>query len=190
VFQPSSIPLWTAITGLAGVGQVAVLIVTARFVWRYLDETQKLRKLAQEQLKASWRQVEIANDQLEAQIRPAVAADVSFTGGIHVLKVTNVGKGVATNLRFSSTRKGSAGDGRLPSLVPGRIGFLEPSAERGTSIRTHCPPGEVARPDQNLESVQCEYKSLSGRTYYTVVDFNAEGVSVEDTRFYWDPETD
>ena len=165
------------------------MIVTARFVWRYLDETQKMRKAAQEQLKASWRQVAVANDQLEAQIRPAVASDVSFSGGVYLLKVTNVGKGVAISLRFSSTRKGSAGDGRLPSLVDWRIGFLEPGEDRPTSIRTHYRPGEEVAPGtQNLQGVQCEYKSLSGRTYYTVVDFGAEGKSVEDTRFYWDPD--
>jgi hypothetical protein len=33
VFENSSIPVWTAIATFAAVGQVVILMVTARFVW-------------------------------------------------------------------------------------------------------------------------------------------------------------
>ena len=88
MFSECSIPFWTAVAALAGIGQVVVLIVTARFVWRYLDETQKLRITASEQLRASWRQVAVANDQLEAQIAPAVAAQAVPSGGSHQINLT------------------------------------------------------------------------------------------------------
>jgi hypothetical protein len=57
------IPFWTM---LAGWAQVVVLIVTARFVWRYLRETERLRTAAQEQVEASQRQVTASYEQLRA----------------------------------------------------------------------------------------------------------------------------
>jgi hypothetical protein len=172
---------------LAGVGQVVVLIVTAFFVWRYLDETQQLRTTAQQQLRANWRQVAVANDQLEAQIAPAVAAQAVPSGGSHKVMLTNVGKGPAFSIRFSATRRGSAGDGSLSSLVEYRVGLLTVGVDTPVPIQTGVvSSGTVPLPRGG--SLQCEYRSLSGRTYYTVVDFNEDGTNVTDIRIYREPD--
>jgi len=55
MFGPSYVPFWTAITALAAVGQVVLLALSAYFVYRYLQETKKLRISAQQQADASQR---------------------------------------------------------------------------------------------------------------------------------------
>ena len=55
VFGPSSVPFWTAVAGLAGVGQVILLTVSAVFVYGYLKETERLRVAAQQQVEAGFR---------------------------------------------------------------------------------------------------------------------------------------
>jgi hypothetical protein len=74
VFQPGSIPMWTAISAIAGILQAALLIINAAFVWRYLQETKRLRLAAQQQVAA-------AGGQLEAQIRPGIVFRVGERGG-------------------------------------------------------------------------------------------------------------
>lgn len=97
MFEPYSIPFWTALAAFAGVGQVVVLLVTPCFVYRYLQETAELRRTAQ-------RQVEAAGDQLEAQIRPVIVAR-SHTKH-QSLMLQNVGKGAAFNLRLTKVDPG------------------------------------------------------------------------------------
>jgi hypothetical protein len=158
MFEPSSIPLWTAVAALAGVGQVLVLAVTACFVWKYLQATEGLRKEVQ-------RQVTVANDQLEAQIGPAIV--VRHGSGGRGLELVNVGKGPALHVRLSATDRGSAGKAGLDLLVD-EIGFVEVGGSWPTIIRTQGVGVGVL----NGRSLQCEYKSLSGRTYWTVADFD------------------
>jgi hypothetical protein len=80
---------------VAGWGQVAVLIVTACFVLGYLRETQQLRQAAQQQVQA-------ANEQAEALIRPVVV--VRMHTKTRSLMAQNVGKGCALNLRLTNRR--------------------------------------------------------------------------------------
>ena len=94
---------WTKVAALAAVGQVAVLIATAVFVWRYLQETTELRRTAQQQ-------AAIANEQLEAQMRPALVVRLY---GDHLL--VNVGSGPALNLQVADVVWG--GRQRAPALA-------------------------------------------------------------------------
>jgi hypothetical protein len=143
-------------------------------------------KVSQEQLKASWRQVAVANDQLEAQMRPAVVVNVRPNP--HSLELINVGAGPAIDLILSPAKRGSAGSGETSAqeAFDDDIAYIEVGGHEGTTIRTQLAGlgGSVL----NGRSLQCEYKSLSGRTYWTVVDFDhASGNVVESTRFYWEP---
>jgi len=151
---------------LAAWAQVVVLIVTACFVWQYLRETAELRKTAQKQVEVSQRQATAAQDQLEGQIRPAIVIHHDTSGVILVLN--NLGKGPALHVRLYRTERGSAGKRGL-----------NPIAEPVTLIAASAPPWPTVIHTQgndinalNGKSLQCEYSSLSGRTYWTVVDFD------------------
>lgn len=176
--DPARMPLWASL-------QAELLVVSSILIGLYLLETWKLRKAAQgqisesqrlvtaaqQQLQAIWRQVEIANDQLENQIRPAIAVEVIFRGGSWQLDLSNVGSGPAFGIRFSATEKGRGADGGLPSVVEWRIGFLAAHATTPTSLQIRNAAGNRPIVEQSL---QCEYESLSGRTLYTLVDFSAD----------------
>lgn len=156
----SSIPFWTMSAGWA---QVVVLIITARLVWRYLHETERLREAAQEQL--------------EGQIRPAIV--VRHGSGDGDLELVNVGKGPALHIRLSTTERGSAGKPGLdpmadPWFVASGDSYQTPIRAQGAGIFA-----------LNGRSLQCEYTSLSGQTYWTVVGFDKfDNTRLMATRFY------
>lgn len=151
---------------LAAWAQVVVLIVTARFVWLYLRETGRLAKAARDQVDVSQRQVTAAQDQLEGQIRPAIVVRLDTTGVVLVL--INLGKGPALHVRLSRTKRATAGKRDL-YLMGETVGFIaagDPPCP--TLIRTQGNDINAL----NGDSLQCEYTSLSGRSYWTVVDFD------------------
>jgi hypothetical protein len=157
MFGASSIPFWAAITAIAGVGQVILLTVTAVFVYRYLRETERLRIAA--------------NEQLEAQIRPALTVD----GRAMNLRVVNVGSGTALNLRLVK-RNPDGGVDFAPRLkgsfiAPGESQMRD-TWERVGSIGTM--KGEV---------LDLFYESLSGKEYASVIKFEGNGNPCE-ARFY------
>jgi hypothetical protein len=152
----SCIAFWTM---LAAWAQVIVLVVTARFVWLYLGETEGLRETAQKQMAVS-------QDQLEGQIRPAIVIQHNAQGNALVL--LNVGKGPALLIRLSRTERGSAGKPGL-ELMTEVVGFIAPGGQPSpTPISTQGAGIYGLRGN----SLQCEYKSLSGRTYWTIADFD------------------
>jgi hypothetical protein len=129
--------------------------VTAVLVWLYLRETHKIRS---------------ANEaQLEAQIAPAIVARVDDLHDLHLL---NLGSGPALHVRLSATERGSIGRPNLDRLT-GDIDFIEAHTARAIYVRT-TPGLPEFNPAQvlNGRSLQCEYHGLSGRTYWTVVDFD------------------
>jgi hypothetical protein len=130
----------------------------------------------------------LANDQLEAQIRPAVVIKVRPEP--QSLELINVGKGPALDLLLSPTKRGSAGsyDVSVQEAFGDDIAFIEVGGHCPSGVRTQAIGG-LRESVLNGKSLQCEYKSLSGRTYWTVVDFDhASGKVVEGTRFYWEPD--
>jgi hypothetical protein len=149
---------------LAAWGQVLALIVTAFFVYRYLHETAALRKIGQ--------------DQLEAQFRPAIVVHRGPTT-VDGLVLVNVGKGPALHIRLSPTERGSAGKSGLELMA--EVWFVEVNSSEQTPVRTQSG-GIYAL---NGGSLQCEYTSLSGRTYWTVTDFDKfDNNRMIATRFY------
>lgn len=193
--EASAIPLWTALGTWA---QVVVLIVTARFVWNYLQETAKMRKVAEEQLKKSQAQVALAYRQLEGQIRPALVARVEnpVVGGAvrtqQIIELVNIGSGPALDIKLSAVRRGAfeRWDDRVEPFERERLLFIEPSQVRQTSVRMRPVAGLGGIEILGDRAFRCEYRSLSGRTYSTIVDFEGNGTCVEDTRFFQYPEAD
>jgi hypothetical protein len=138
---------------LVGWLTLLLLAVNAVLVWMYLRETKKIR---------------IANEaQLEAQISPAIV--VRNSGAPLGLELVNLGKGPALHLRLSATERGSIGKRELNRLRPD-IGFIEAGGTEVTNIQAQGRVGNY--PTLDGLSFQCQYTSLSGRTYFTVVDFD------------------
>lgn len=151
---------WTAFAAIAASLQVLVLIVTACFVWKYLQETAELRRAAQ-------RQVVLANDQLEAQIRPALTLV-----NIEVLYVSNVGSGVGLNLRLVKSKEESVDWQAESNFGPMAKGL---AAAVGGPVNTRMTVGSIGT--MKGERLHLIYESLSGKTYASVVSFN-EGSGV------------
>jgi hypothetical protein len=71
----------------------------------------------------------------------------------------------------------------LDRMVNNGIAFIAAVGKESTSVRTQ-DIGVGGVPVLNGRSLQCQYTSLSDRTYWTVVDFDhASGNIVESTRF-------
>jgi len=151
---------WTGVIAIAAVGQVVVLIATAWFVWRYLQETAELRRTAQ-------RQVALANEQLEAQIRPALTLAIGDGGS---LWVSNIGSGAALNLRLVRTTAESVDWEAKSNFGTAAMGAAVAGGQR---VETGSASGSVG----NLkgECLHLIYESLSGRVYASVLVFEGDG---------------
>src|SRR5260370_42263992 len=111
--------IWAEFVATAAGGRLVVLIASAVFVWRYLQETTELRRTAQQQ-------VALASEQLEAQIRPALTIIVNRLS--QSLCVSNIGSGAALNLRLVGTKvesvdweaKSNFGASAMGAAVAGR----------------------------------------------------------------------
>jgi hypothetical protein len=144
---------------------IGLLAVNAVLVWLYLRETQKIRIASEEQI--------------EVQVRPAVVVHPNTRD--RYIALVNVGKGPALHIKLSATERGSSNKRDLDRMDDDIV-FLQPSDPPVvTSARTQGTGLNVL----NGRSLQCEYKSLSGRTYWTVVDFNkVDNARLLATRFY------
>jgi hypothetical protein len=77
------------------------------------------------------------------------------------------------------TQRGAAG--KLGLDLMSEVGFIEVGGDFLTGIQTQGAGSNTL----NGRSLQCEYTSLSGRIYWTVVDFDhANNNLLIDTRFY------
>jgi|HubBroStandDraft_1064217.scaffolds.fasta_scaffold58433_3 hypothetical protein len=158
-----------------------VLLIT----W-YLWETRELRRAAQaqvtksqsqisathEQVEVMRRQVTIAQDQLEAQIRPAL----TLAGKGATFWVVNIGNGSALNLQLVKGR----------SQTPYLSASSKVDSNFGRRIKGICvAPGDSQAKDTyeligsfgqvNGEDVQLVYESLSGKRYISMIDFDGTG---------------
>jgi hypothetical protein len=147
---------------------IALLTVNAVLVWRYLRETRKIRIASEEQV--------------EAQMMPAVVIHPHSRD--YQIALINVGKGPALHIKLSATERGSAGKRELDRMDDDIVFLLPGEQPLPTSIRTQGAGLNVL----SGRSLQCEYTSLSGRTYWTVIDFNkVDNGRLLATRFYSDP---
>jgi hypothetical protein len=160
-----------------------VLIVTARFVWLYLRAT---RELAASSV-----------DQVEVQEKPAIIVCVARDRSV---SLKNIGNGPAIDLELVPVTRDSVGSYRIGTLndfVKDRS-FVEPGEEIETfTIFTRGGCGgisldaldeaQAAVADSNWggfpASLQCQYRSLSGRIYWTVSDFTKDGCGVARSGF-------
>jgi hypothetical protein len=151
---------WTKVAAFAQIGQVIVLILTAVFVWKYLQETAALRRTAQEQ-------VGLANEQLEAQIRPALTVTVDLAGS---LCVSNIGSGTALNLRLVRTKVETVDWEAKSNFGAPAMGA---AVAVGQLVGMGSAPGSIG----NLrgENLHLIYESLSGKGYASIVTFNGIG---------------
>jgi hypothetical protein len=175
---------YQCITAIATVVQDFLLLVSAALIGWYLYETRRMRMAAERQVTESQALVRASDEQLEAQIRPAIAVQVRNPP--ESLLLVNVGKGPALNLTLSPAERGADGARRAANIerfnVP--VTFIAAGVDSLSGIRTQQHPGLGGVPVLNGRSLQCQYTSLSGRTYWTVVDFDhATGNNVESTRF-------
>jgi hypothetical protein len=171
------------ITAIATIVQDLLLLASAVLICWYLLETRKMRKAAERQVTETQALVKASDEQAEAQIRPAVVVQVRNPP--ESLLLVNVGKGPALNLIVSPAERGAAGSRECSDQekydVP--VSFLAAGGDSFSGVRTQQHPGLLGAV-LNGKSLQCQCTSLSGRTYWTVVDFDhATGNTVENTRF-------
>jgi hypothetical protein len=172
------IPTWIA--AFAAVSQALLLAVNAVFVWEYLRETAAIRKTAQGQLKVSQFQVSLSQQQVEAQIRPALT--VRPYGS---LKLVNVGNGAALNLRLVEAQENSPilwdVVSNISQDLSGAFVSVAESAVENAHLRDALIPSNyfAQRPGQTLQLI---YESLSGKKYASVIEFSRNGAPIR-TRF-------
>jgi hypothetical protein len=167
--------------------QLFVNSLAAFLIFLYLVETYRLRVASRDQVSESRRLVALSEAQLEAQIRPAVVARVQDPNGQKSIEVLNIGKGAALDVRLSAVPLGSVEqwDGKVSEFErQWSLSYLAPSGKsETTSVRTRPVPGLGGVPVLGKQSFRCEYRSLSGRTYSTIVEFDDNGVTVVSTQF-------
>ena len=136
-----------------------VLSLTLVCVGWYLIETHRIRIAGEKQL--------------EAQIAPALTAVVEGDSTY----VSNVGSGVALKVRAKRSKSESVDWRAVPNLAPWLKGV---PVVAGQKVDT----GELVSSVGTLrgECLQLFYKSLSGKTYCSVVTFSGDGTP-EDVSF-------
>ncbi len=162
--------------------QVVLLAVNAALIYFYLRATQRIAQTNQEQVKASFAQSKASQEQLEAQIRPAIVfRKPDLTAERNVMQIHNVGSGPALHLIFAVLGHNQQVDwDRIESE------FASPWS------REFVPPGVADGPFFILPSnvfgnrLAVRYESLSGKRYASVVFIDGAGDSVR-TEFLGQP---
>jgi hypothetical protein len=172
------------VIAIATIVQVVLLAANAFLIAWYLWETRKLRQAAEdqvaksqsgvaaapEQVDAMRQQFAIAQEQLEAQIRPAL----TLTAGATLL-VVNIGNGPALNLQLVK--------GQSQTVLPASSSV---ETTFGMRLKGSCvAPGEShardtaepvgSRGQLRGEDVQLVYESLSGKKYASLIEFDGFG---------------
>ena len=192
--DPARVSFWAAGAALAGFAQAFLLIVNAVIVWDYLQETKKLRIATQDQVEETRKLVYAERRQLEAQIKPAVVARMKWASQQQLVELVNIGNGPALDVKLSAVGRGSVEQWDDVNEPFGRellLAFIERGGDRETGIRTR-PVQRIVGAVSVLgeRGLRCEYRSLSGRTYSTIVDFDQNGACAERTSFSELPELD
>jgi hypothetical protein len=155
------IEYWTKVAAFAQIGQVVVLIVTARFVWLYLKATEELSRTAQRQVQISQRQVAAALEQIEGQILPAIA--IVHNGSVDSSPaMENIGNGPAMDVSWSL----------IDSPFSGTISFLRPGESRSLNLEGEKPLFNAGIASQAagrpaIIRIECKYRSVSGGNHFS-----------------------
>jgi hypothetical protein len=176
---------YQAVTAVATVVQDLLLLVSAVLIYWYLYETRRMRKAAEEQVAESQALVKASEEQLEGQIKPAIVVRVQE----RAVQLVNIGSGPALHVELSAVLRGSLTKDQMEGFSFDRIAFLESRQAVDTRVRTSFVQGTNPNPHLNGRSLRCEYKSLSGRCYFTVTDFDSEGAFATETHFGRQPMT-
>jgi hypothetical protein len=171
---------YQAVTAVATVVQDLLLLVSAVLIYWYLYETRRMRKAAEEQVAESQALVKASEEQLEGQIKPAIVVRVQQQRAVQLV---NIGSGPALHVELSAVLRGSLTKDQREGFGFDRIAFLESRQAVDTRVRTSFVQGTNPNPHLNGRSLRCEYKSLSGRCYFTVTDFDSEGAFATETHF-------
>jgi hypothetical protein len=156
--------------------QTGLLLVNAGLIAWYLRETIKLRHAAE-------KQVEVGQEELEGHAKPALIAR-PWEKNSQLMELVNIGSGPALHLEFLSVPRKSTTRELVSGVGFDRIAYLESQQTRVINVRTREPeiPGRNTYfLDSSSRSLRCEYRSLSGRVYFSVFDFDHTGNFVEDT---------
>ncbi len=95
------------------------------------------------------------------------------------MELVNLGAGPALHVKLCKTERDSGPNSGLDLMAS--VGYVEVGGSEQTPIRTQGDGLNVL----NGKSLQCQYTSLSGRTYWTIVDFDrADNNLLIATRFY------
>jgi hypothetical protein len=169
------------ITAIAIIVQDVLLFASAGLIAWYLYETRKMRKAAEEQVRQSQALVSASQEQLEAQIRPAVVARRHPELMRTIL--VNEGKGIAVDLQLTVADIGTPTDWNssvsFPSPMNGcPLGLGVDLGDSDTHVAAH---GFF-----NRKALQIRYRSLSGKGYSTIVDFDENGKAVRTCFFVKD----
>lgn len=177
--------------------QVGLLTVNAALIYFYLRATQRIAQTNQEQVKASLAQAKASQEQLEAQIRPAIVfrkpdlnaveefagRDAYQSGELteqNVMQIHNVGSGPALHLIFAVLGHNQQVDwDRIESefASPWNREFVPPGVAGGPFVL----PSNVFG-----NRLAVRYESLSGKRYASVVFIDGAGDSVR-TEFLASP---
>ena len=156
--------------------QNLLLLANLVLIAWYLVETRKLREAAEhqvrkshEQLVAMQRQVVIARDQQEAQIRPAL----TVIGVNNSLLIQNIGSGPALNLQLVKGREQSV------FLAASKVDTNFGNRAKGCCVA----PGQTQDTGASVgsigqlrgEDLQLVYESLSGNRYISMIEFDGPG---------------
>jgi hypothetical protein len=155
------------IIAVATIVQDCLLLLSAFLIAWYLWETRKMRKAAEDQVHQSQALVSTSQEQLEAQIRPALTLVIGEGGS---LCVSNIGSGAALNLRLVKTKEESIDWGA-------KSNFGAPAMGMAVAVDHSVNTGSAAGSYGNIigERLHLTYESLSGRVYASIVLFDGNG---------------
>jgi hypothetical protein len=161
------------VTAIATIVQDVLLLASAGLIAWYLWETRKMRKASesqvsksQELVEAAQRQIVASLEQVEAAFRPAVVA--RDPGNVNMSpSLENIGNGPAIEVRWSIPD--SNWRGLIPCLQSGQphgvqlnVGGMKALYNAGLAS------------GNNIASIECSYRSLSGRWYSSSCAYDFE----------------
>ena len=159
---PSSFADWVLL------GQLLLLIVNAGLVYWYVKVTRRIRETSQ--------------DQLEAQIRPALVVKALSHDSAEII---NIGSGPALSPQIAWRQSRDDVDWNAPAdknmqYISGGSGFIKAGEPRNLYVSF---AAQSIRDQNRGKCWQITYRSLSDRRYATMLDFTESGTIIETPRF-------